>query len=173
MSLENLHRRRLHNHSGQPVSVLHHPYHKETLLHVSMELPMFKFQSIVLCPITAHHQEEPGLIHLPPTSLQIFINVNQIHSQLSFPQAEQMQVTQSFLIRECSSLFVDTLDSQEIPVFFELGRQGLDINNILLYIIHNIFLFFIICYYYYAQNPNLVLYMYMKYLLYCTLLQKY
>jgi len=42
MGLEYPHRR-LHNLSGQPVPVLYHPYCKEVLLHVSTELPMFKF----------------------------------------------------------------------------------------------------------------------------------
>ena len=42
IGLDNLHRRRLHNLSRQPTPVLHHSYHKEVLLHVCMELPMFK-----------------------------------------------------------------------------------------------------------------------------------
>ena len=37
MDLEYLQRRRLHNLSGQPAPVLHHPYLKEVLLHVCME----------------------------------------------------------------------------------------------------------------------------------------
>ena len=42
--LEYLQRRRLHNLSGQPNPVFHHPYLTEEVLpHVTMELPMFKF----------------------------------------------------------------------------------------------------------------------------------
>jgi len=52
------------------------------------------------CPIAMQQQEEPGLIHLPSTSLQVYINVNQISSQLSFPQAEQTQVIQALLLQE-------------------------------------------------------------------------
>lgn len=40
--------RRFHSLTGQSVPVLHHPYHKEVLLHVSMELPTYKFQAILL-----------------------------------------------------------------------------------------------------------------------------
>ena len=42
--LEYLQRRRLHSLSGQPVPVVCQHYCKEVLLHVSTELPMFKFQ---------------------------------------------------------------------------------------------------------------------------------
>ena len=69
MGLEYLHRRSLHTLSGQPVSVLQHPCHKEVLLHVSTELPMFQFQAITFCPTTTDHQEEPGSKHMPPSSL--------------------------------------------------------------------------------------------------------
>jgi len=41
--LEYLRRRILHNLSGHPVPVLHHPNHTEVFLHVSTELCMFKF----------------------------------------------------------------------------------------------------------------------------------
>ena len=42
MGPECLQRRRLHNLSGQPIPVLHHPYCK-VFLHICMELPIFKF----------------------------------------------------------------------------------------------------------------------------------
>ena len=77
--LEYLHKRRLQNFSGQPVPVLCHPYQKEVLPHVSMELQMVKLQPIIPCPI-ATRLEQPSLTHLPPTSLQIFINIYQIPS---------------------------------------------------------------------------------------------
>jgi len=50
-------------------------------------------------PIATRHQEEPGLIHLPPTSLQTIINIDQIPPH-SFPHAEQTQIIQPFLIRD-------------------------------------------------------------------------
>jgi len=43
MGLEYLHRRRLHNISGHPVPVLHHPSHKEVFPYFCMELPVFQF----------------------------------------------------------------------------------------------------------------------------------
>jgi len=55
--LEYLHRRRLHNLSGQTVSVLCHPYRKE-VLHVITEFPRFKFQAITPCPLATHHSEK-------------------------------------------------------------------------------------------------------------------
>jgi len=107
---EYLHRRRLHTLSVQPVPVLHHPYCKEILLHVSMELPMLAWN--FLCSITPlllvqllrTSKKEPGLIHLPPTSLQMFININQIPSESSFLTSGKTQVTQSFLIWENNTL---------------------------------------------------------------------
>lgn len=74
--VEYLYRRRLHSLAGQPVPVHCNPYHKE-VLHVNMELPTVL--AITPCAITTHHQEEPSLIHLPLTSLQMFINIYQIH----------------------------------------------------------------------------------------------
>jgi len=48
-------------------------------------------------------------------------------SQSFFPQAEQTQVTQPFLIREMHSFLWTSADSVlEIPVFFELVSPGLD-----------------------------------------------
>ena len=45
MDLKCLHRSRLHNISAPVIS---HPYHKEVLLHVCMELPMHKFRPLLL-----------------------------------------------------------------------------------------------------------------------------
>ena len=70
--LEHVHKWRFHNLSGQLVPELCHPYHKE-VLHVSMELPVFKFYTITPCPIATHP------------------------SQSSFPEDEQTQVAQPFL----------------------------------------------------------------------------
>jgi len=53
--LEYLQRRRLHNFSGQPVPVLHHPQSEEVLPHVQMELPMLQFVPIAPCPVAGHH----------------------------------------------------------------------------------------------------------------------
>ena len=90
------------------------------------------FRPFTPCPIAAYHQE-PALIHLPHTSLQIFINIYQIPSQSSFPQAERSQVTQLFLIWEIFQALNDfcgpLLDSfQEIPVFLnctQYSKRGL------------------------------------------------
>lgn len=54
-----------------------HPYRKEVLPHVSVQLPVFK--TVTPCPIATRHQAEPGLIHF--TSLWPFINTNQTPSQ--------------------------------------------------------------------------------------------
>ena len=55
VSLQYLDRRRLHNLSGKPVSVLCHSYHKEVFPHVIVELLTFKFWAITPCPNTTHH----------------------------------------------------------------------------------------------------------------------
>ena len=47
---EYLRRRRLHNLSGQPVPVLHHPQSEEVLPHVQLELPVLQFVPIAPCP---------------------------------------------------------------------------------------------------------------------------
>ena len=52
---EYLQRRRLHNLSGQPVPVLHHPQSEEVLPPVQTELPMLQFVPVVPCPVTGHH----------------------------------------------------------------------------------------------------------------------
>ena len=53
--LEYLQRRRLHNFSGQPAPVLHHPQSEEVLPHVQMKLPMLQFVPIAPCPVAGHH----------------------------------------------------------------------------------------------------------------------
>jgi len=55
VGLEYLQRRRLHNLSGQPVPVLHHPQSEEVLPHTQMELPMLQLVLIAPCPVTGHH----------------------------------------------------------------------------------------------------------------------
>jgi len=54
VGLEYLQRRRLHNLSGQPVPVLHHPQSEEVLPHVQMELPVLQFVAIAPYPVTGH-----------------------------------------------------------------------------------------------------------------------
>jgi len=60
-------------------------------------------------PITWNHQKEHGLMYLPCTSLYIFVDVNQILPQSPFPQAEQTQFTQLFLIMEILRAFKSSL----------------------------------------------------------------
>ena len=55
VGFENLHRRRIHNTSGQPVPVLRHPQREEVLPHVQMKLPMLQFVPIAPCPVAGHH----------------------------------------------------------------------------------------------------------------------
>jgi len=54
MGLQYLQRRKIHNPSGQPVPVLHHPQSK-VLPHVQTELPVLQFVPIAPCPVTVHH----------------------------------------------------------------------------------------------------------------------
>lgn len=72
--------RRLHNHSGQEIPMLHH-------LHITEVLPdvqrVFQFVPIVSCPGTGHHQRHHGSIHFA-TSLQVFIDSSEILSTFSF-----------------------------------------------------------------------------------------
>jgi len=51
--------------------------------------------------------------HLPPTSLQISVNIYQIPSRQSFPHAEQTQITVPFLVRE----MLQALHHQDIRKF--------------------------------------------------------
>jgi len=53
--LEYLRRRRLHNLSGQPVPVRHHPQSEEVLPHVQLEFPLLQFVPIAPCPVAGHH----------------------------------------------------------------------------------------------------------------------
>jgi len=53
--LEYLQRRRIHNPSGQPFPVLHHPQREEVLPHVQLELPVLQFVPIASCPVAGHH----------------------------------------------------------------------------------------------------------------------
>jgi len=55
VGFEYLQRRRIHNLSGEPVPVLHHPQSEEVLPHVQMELPMLQFVPIAPCPVAGHH----------------------------------------------------------------------------------------------------------------------
>jgi len=55
VGLEYLQRRRIHNLSGQPVPVLHHPQNEEDLPHVQLELPMLQFVPVAPCPVAGHH----------------------------------------------------------------------------------------------------------------------
>jgi len=53
--LEYLHRRRIHNPSGQPVPVFCHPQSEEVLPHVQLQLPLLQFVPTAPCPVTGHH----------------------------------------------------------------------------------------------------------------------
>ena len=99
VGLEYLRRRRLHNLSGQPVPVLHHPQREEVLPHVQMDLPMLQFVPVAPYPTAGHHWEEFGPILLTPT-LQIFISIYQVPSQPSLLQVKQTHLPQPFLIGE-------------------------------------------------------------------------
>jgi len=52
---EYLQRRRIHNPSGQPVPVLHHPQREEVLPHVQTKLPMLQFVPVAACAVAGHH----------------------------------------------------------------------------------------------------------------------
>jgi len=51
---------------------------------------MFKFLSIAPRPTVAHHQEEPGLIFLPPTTFWIYVNIDQIPSVVFSPGCTEL-----------------------------------------------------------------------------------
>jgi len=51
---EYLQRSRLHNPSGQPITVLCHPESKEILPCVQLELPVLQFVHVALCPVARH-----------------------------------------------------------------------------------------------------------------------
>jgi len=51
---EYLQRRRIHNPSGQPVPVIHHPQSK-VLPHVQLELSMLQFVPVAPCPVAGHN----------------------------------------------------------------------------------------------------------------------
>jgi len=52
-----LQRGRLHNLSGQPVTVLCHSQSKEVLPHVQVELLLLRIVPISPCPVAGHHWE--------------------------------------------------------------------------------------------------------------------
>lgn len=54
-AFEDLQGGKLHNLSGKPVSVFHHPHSIEVLLDVQKEPPVFQFVPIASCPGTEHH----------------------------------------------------------------------------------------------------------------------
>ena len=64
VGFEYLHRRRLHEPSGQPVPGLRQPQRKEVLPHVQTELPLLQFVPIASCPVTGHHWKESGQVAL-------------------------------------------------------------------------------------------------------------
>jgi len=55
VGFEYLQRRRIHNYSGPPVPVFHHPQSKEVLPHVQLELPVLQFVPVAPCPVAGHH----------------------------------------------------------------------------------------------------------------------
>ena len=78
---EYLQEMRLHNPSGQPLPLLHHPQSEEVLTHVQTELPLLQSVPIAPCPVAGHHCKESGPILLTPT-LQIFISIYKVPSPL-------------------------------------------------------------------------------------------
>lgn len=70
MGLECFHRRRLYILSRQPVAVLCHPYHKDVLLHLCVELPMSNFRPLLL--VLCYTQLKRGL----------FLSISDLHSSL-------------------------------------------------------------------------------------------
>ena len=96
---EYLHRRRIHNISGQPVPVLCHWQGKEVLPHVQLGLPMLQFVPVAPCPVTGHYWKESGPILLTST-LKIFISIYKIPSQPSLLRAKQAQLPQPLFIGE-------------------------------------------------------------------------
>lgn len=60
---------------------------------------MFQFVPSAPCRVAGHHRGEPGSILLTP-SLQIYGDIGEVPSQMSFLKAQQAQISQPFLIRE-------------------------------------------------------------------------
>ena len=53
--LEYLHKRKIHNLTGQPVPGLRHPQREEVLRHAQTKHPMLYFVPIAPCPVAGHH----------------------------------------------------------------------------------------------------------------------
>lgn len=97
----------LHNLSGQFVPVLCQRHHEEVLLHITMELPVIMFQAITSwwC-IAMNHREDPGLTHLPPTTVQVFINIYHIPLSILFPMLKRLSLLRPSSKGRCSRPFI-------------------------------------------------------------------
>ena len=117
--LEYLHRRRLYNLSGQPVTV-------QVLLHVTRNLLCSSFRPLLLVLPLHRRRDWPQ----PFASLWIFININQIPSQPSFHQLNRPKLLSLSSYRRCSRPFIIFAACQwtpsEISVFFEQWNPELD-----------------------------------------------
>lgn len=98
VDLECLQRRRFHNLSGQPVPGLWNPRSKEVSPHTQTEPPVLQSVPVAPHPITGHHCKE-SVPTLLTSTLELFINIDELPSHPSFLQAEQTQLSQSLLIR--------------------------------------------------------------------------
>ncbi|KAK4830703.1 hypothetical protein QYF61_012872 [Mycteria americana] len=90
---------RFHNVSGHSVPVVSHPHSKKVFPDVHRQPPVFQFVPIASCPVTGHHQIQPGSVFSTP-SLQVFIYIDKMSPQPSLLQAQQSQLSQPFLIGE-------------------------------------------------------------------------
>ena len=91
---------RLHNLSGQPVTVCHHPHRRQLWTDVQRELLVFHFLPIASYPVTEHYWREPGSISFP-LSLTIF----KYYDVSALLQPEQFQLSQPLLIGEMLQSF--------------------------------------------------------------------
>lgn len=90
---EYLQGRRLHNSSGQPVSVLSHLHNKKNFPDVQMAPPVSQFVPILSGPGTGHHGKEPGSDFFT-TSLRVFISCDKslLLSWLNSPSSQPLLI---------------------------------------------------------------------------------
>ena len=58
-----------------------------------MEFAVFQFLPIDFCLVTRHHWGESGSVFLTPPPHQIFVHIDEIHSEPSFLQVEQFKLS--------------------------------------------------------------------------------
>ena len=119
-----------HSFSGQPVPVPHHPHGEEFLPYIESKSSLFQFKAITPCSITTLPNKK-SLSSFLVGRLPILVGCNKVIPEPAHLQAEQPQLSQTFLIAEvfhCFDHFCDPpLDQlQQVHVFPVLRAPELD-----------------------------------------------